>query len=172
MINILRGRRSVRKFQRREIEPEKVQFLQEALLRSPSSRGINPWELIFVDDHDTLQALGRSREHGSRFLAGAALAVVVLGDTDRSDTVIEDCSIAAITLQYTAESIGLKSCWCQIRMRQHGGGKPAGEYVRNLLGIPARHMVECIVGIGYPAESKSPHPGGELDRIKIHRGKW
>ena len=167
MINILRNRRSVRRFEDREIEEEKLATLKEALVRSPSSRSINPWEFILVHVKETLEKLSRSKQHGAGFLSGAAVGVVVLGDTGRSDTCIEDCSIAAITLQYVAESLELGSCWCQIRMRAHGEGKSAEEYVREVLGIPERYMVECIVGIGYPAEGKSPHAHGDLDWEKI-----
>ncbi|NIS75290.1 MAG: NAD(P)H-dependent dehydrogenase/reductase, partial [Deltaproteobacteria bacterium] len=142
MIEILRNRRSVRKFEERAIEKEKVEILKEALVRSPSSRSINPWEFILVGDGETIGKLAQARQHGSAFLAGAPLAVVILGDTEKSDTCIEDCSIAAITLQYAAESLGLKSCWCQIRMRQHRGETSAEDYVREVLAIPDRYLVE------------------------------
>ncbi len=172
MIEILRNRRSVRKFEKRAIEEGKVEILKEALLRSPSSRSINPWEFIFVDDGKTLQKLGQAREHGSGFLAGAALAVVILGDTSKSDTCIEDCSIAAITLQYGAESLGLRSCWCQIRMRRHAGQRSSEDYVRKLLEIPDHFLVECIIGIGYPAEAKKPHDRGGLEWEKIRHDRF
>ena len=107
MINILRDRRSARRFDDRKIEEEKIEVLKEALVRSPSSRSINPWEFILIDDQDVLKELSDSKQHGSGFLAGAAMGVVILGDTTKSDTCIEDCSIAAITLQYTAESLDL-----------------------------------------------------------------
>jgi nitroreductase len=93
--------------------------------------------------------------------------VVILGDTVRSDTCIEDCSIAAITLQYTAESLGLSSCWCQVRLRSHSTGRSAEEIVREVLSIPDRYLVECIIGIGYHAEDRSPHRRGSLDWEKI-----
>lgn len=172
MIELLRHRRSVRKFEKQKIEKEKVEILKEALVRSPSSRSINPWEFIFVDDGGTLRTLAQSRQHGSGFLAGAPLAVVILGDTSKADTCIEDCSIAAITLQYSAESLGLKSCWCQIRMRTHPDGGLSEEYVREVLGIPDHYLVECIIGLGYPAESKSPHPRDDLDWEKIHQDRF
>ena len=111
MINILRNRRSVREFEDRVIEEDKVQILKEALVRSPSSRSINPWEFILVDDPRILQQLARCKPHGASFVAGAPLAAVVLGDTEKSDTCVEDCSIAAITLQYAAGSLELSSCW-------------------------------------------------------------
>jgi nitroreductase len=172
MINILRNRRSVRKFQETCIEPEKVELLKEALVRSPSSRSINPWEFILVDDRDTLVQLSRCKPHGAGFLAGAALAVVILGDISRSDTCVEDCSIAAITLQHTAASLDLGSCWCQVRLRDHGDGKNAEEYVRNLLGIPEHYLVECVIGVGYTGEQKKGHDGDSLDWGKVYYNKY
>lgn len=172
MIEVLRNRRSVRKFEARPIELEKVDLLKEALVRSPSSRSINPWEFIVVDDRKMINELSSCKPHGAGFLAGSPLAVVVLGDTSRSDTCIEDCSIAAITLQYAAGSLDLGSCWCQVRLREHGDGKPAEKYVRDLLGIPQHYLVECIIGIGYPGEEKKGHDPDSLDWGKIHYKKY
>ncbi len=172
MINIFRNRRSVRKFQDRPIETEKIELLKEALVRSPSSRSINPWEFIVVDERETISALSRCKPHGAGFLATAHLAIVIVGDTSLSDTCIEDCSIAAITLQYAAESLDLKSCWCQIRLRDHGDGKSAEGYVREALGIPEHYLVECIVGVGYGAEEKTPHDYDSLDWGKVHDNRY
>lgn len=172
MINMLRNRRSTRSFEKRDIEEDKIEILKEALVRSPSSRSINPWEFILVNDKKTLQELAHCKPHGASFLSGASLAVVILGDTGRSDTCIEDCSIAAITFQYAAESLGLSSCWCQVRLRSHSEDRSAEEYVRERLGIPDRHMIECIIAVGYPAENKSPHNYESLDWEKIRQDRF
>jgi len=172
MIHILRNRRSVRVFEERAVEDDKVEILKEALVRSPSSRSINPWEFILVEDRQTLQSLGGCKPHGASFLAGASLAVVVMGNTDKSDTCIEDCSIAAITLQYTAESLGLSSCWCQVRLRSHDESRSAEAYVRETLGIPDNYLVECIIGVGYRGEEKSPHDRESLDWEKIRDSRF
>ena len=167
MIDLLRNRRSARDVESRAVEEEKVELLKEAALRSPSSRSFNPGEFIFVDHEETLRDLARCKEHGAGFLSRAPLAVVVLGDTGRSDTCIEDCSIAAITLQYAAESLGLSSCWCQVRLRAQPGSGLAEDYVRELLGVPQHYLVECVVGIGYPAKDKPGHPRKDLDWDKV-----
>jgi len=172
MIHILRNRRSVRVFEESVVEDDKVEILKEALVRSPSSRSINPWEFILVEDRQTLQSLGGCKPHGASFLSGAPLAVVILGNTEKSDTCIEDCSIAAITLQYTAESLGLSSCWCQVRLRSHAEDRSAEAYVRETLGIPDNYQVECIVGVGYRAEDKSPHTRESLDWGKIRSNRF
>ena len=172
MIEILRNRRSVRQFGARPIETEKIEILKEALVRSPSSRSINPWEFIVVDKRETILELSRCKPHGAGFLSSAPVAVVIMGDITSSDTCVEDCSIAAITLQYAAESLDLKSCWCQVRLREHGEGRSAEEYVRELMGIPDHYLVECILGIGYLGEDKLPHEYESLDWGKVHFNKY
>jgi nitroreductase len=57
MIDLLRNRRSIRQYLDRPIEPEKIERLKEAALRAPSSRNIDPWEFIFVDDRELLAKL-------------------------------------------------------------------------------------------------------------------
>ena len=172
MLPILQNRRSVRKFEDRTVEPEKVEILTEALIRSPSSRSINPWEFIVVDERDVIDELARCKPHGAGFLSSAPLAVVILGDTNISDTCIEDCSIAAITLQYAAEALDLGSCWCQVRLRQSAEEIGAEEFVRKLLSIPEHYLVECIIGIGYPAEDKEGHSRDSLEWGKVYSNKY
>lgn len=169
MIDILRTRRSIRKYQTEQINMESIKLIEEALLRSPSSRGINPWTFILVDEPELLQKLSESKQHGSQFLKNAALGIVVCGDETESDVWIEDCSIAAILAQLTAHSLGLGSCWIQIRNRLHTSGQSAEDYIRDLLGIPEGVKVLSIISIGYPAETKQPVPSERLDHGKIMR---
>lgn len=169
ILSLLQQRRSIRQFKSQPVEPEKVEQLVEALLRSPSSRGLNPWQFVVVDDPETLRRLARSKAHGSEFLSGAPLAVALCADPERSDVWVEDCSIAAIILQLAAESLGLGSCWAQIRQRPHGAGGSAEAYVRQVLGLPETLNVECIVGLGYPARSLPGHPREKLLFDHVHR---
>jgi nitroreductase len=171
MIELLRARRSIRQYQRRRIEPEKIEVLKEAALRSPSSRNLNPWQFVFVDDSTTLKAMSRCKPHGAEFLAGAQLGIVVCGDTAASDTCTEDCSIAAILIQMTAQSLGLGSCWVQVRLRSYDEQTLSEQYVRRLLGMADQTQVECIIAVGYPAESLPPIPADSLEQAKIRINK-
>ncbi|MFP4038922.1 MAG: nitroreductase family protein [Desulfosudaceae bacterium] len=109
MISLLRRRRSVRRYLDQAIDPEIKATLQEALLRSPSSRNIRPWEFVWVEDKAVLEKLSRSKPHGASFLKEAALGIVICGDSGKSDVWIEDCSIAAVIAHLTAFSLGLGS---------------------------------------------------------------
>jgi nitroreductase len=171
MIELLRKRRSIRKFTQEKIAPEAVELLIEALLRAPSSRGINPWEFVVVDDQELLARLARSKEHGAEFLKNAPLAIVVCADSTKSDVWIEDCAIASILVQMTALSLGLGSCWAQMRNRQHDSSRSAEEFVRELLGLPDQFKVVSIIGIGHPGEAKKPVPAKDLQYAKVKRNR-
>lgn len=68
MLDLLRSRRSVRHYTEQEISPETLDMLKEAVLRSPSSRGLDPWEFLFVTDKALLRELAGVRAHGAAFL--------------------------------------------------------------------------------------------------------
>ena len=167
MIELLRNRRSIRKYTERDIEPEKIEILKEAALRSPSSRNFDPWEFIFVDDRGLLKQLSLCKPHGAKFLEGAALGIVICADEQKSDVWIEDCSIASILVQMTAQSIGLGSCWIQIRKRMFDGHKTSEDYIKDLLNIPGNFKVESIIAIGYPAEKREPVLQEDLKHGKV-----
>ena len=136
MIEILRNRRSIRKYTNQLIESEKVELLKEALLRSPSSKNINPWEFIFVDNSELIQELKKCKAHGVKPLETAPLAIVICADENKNDVWIEDCSIASILLQLAAQSLGLGSCWIQVRNRFHSKEITSEKFVQQLLKIP------------------------------------
>ena len=168
MIDLLRKRRSIRKFLSRPIEPEKIEIIMEALLRSPTSRNHMPWEFIFVTETGILADLAKAKKEGSEFLKEAALGIVILADESKSDVWIEDCSIAGIVVQLTAESLGLSSCWAQIRMRKHDDGMSSEDYIRGLFHLDKSLRVEAVIGIGYPAETKRGLQKEDLFYGKIH----
>jgi nitroreductase len=167
-ISILRKRRSIRRYSQVQIETEKLDTLVEAALRAPSSRSLDPWEFIVVTDRTLLKRLAKAKEHGSAFLENAACGIVVCADPKRSDVWIEDASIASVSVHLAAASLGLGSCWIQIRERSHSATKSAESYVSEILGIPETLRVESIVSVGYPDEQKPEHPKESLEFRKVH----
>ena len=103
---LIKNRRSMRKFTDEELTQEEVVTLMKAALMAPTSKRSNAWQFVVVDDKETLQKLSRCKEQASQFIADAALAVVVMADPLGSDVWIEDASIASIYLQLQAEDLG------------------------------------------------------------------
>jgi nitroreductase len=151
MLELLRERRSIRKFQDRPLSVDQVMALEEAVLRSPTGRDSRSWDFIFVDDRLLLKKLADTRGNNSAFLAGASLGIVVLGNDVVTDTWVEDSSLAAIIAQLAAVQLGLGSCWSQVRNREHSPDRSAENYVREVLSIPDNLRVLCIIAVGHPA---------------------
>jgi nitroreductase len=169
MLDMLRSRRSIRKYEDKPLSKEQIDTLLKAALLSPSSKARRPWEFIAVTDKEILTRLSKSRQQGSsRFLDGTALGVVVIADPEQCEIWIEDASIAGTVLHLTAHSMGLGSCWIQIRERMYDDTKSSEDYVKEVLNIPEKYKVECIISVGYPAEEKKAYEDKDLKFEKVH----
>lgn len=169
LYDLLKSRRSIRKYLSKPVEKEKIDLIINAALMSPASKRTNPWEFIVVQDVKTLKSLSESRPHGSQLLANSPLGIVVIADTTKSDIWIEDASIAAIIIQLQAQDLGLGSCWVQVFSRNKDENTSTEMYIRNILNIPAHFAVLNIVSIGYPDEEKKFFEESSLQKDKIHQ---
>lgn len=170
--DLIRERRSIRRFSQKEVDSESIDRLVEAALRAPSSRGLNPWRFVVVDDPALLEKISAAKPHGASFLKDAPLGIVVLADTDKSDVWIEDTSIASVFIQLAAQSLGLSSCWIQIRKRNRDDGRTAGGYIKELLTVPENLEVESVIAVGHPAETKPGHSDSTLQREKVFINRY
>lgn len=167
LLNTLVHRRSIRKYKSQPVDQQKIDTIIQAALLSPSSRNIRPWEFIVVQDKTTLSKLSQVKKHGCAFIKDAPLAIVVLGDSTKSDVWVEDASIASIIVQLAAEDLGLGSCWVQIRNRNHDDKTTAESYIQTLLNIPKDIKIEAIISIGYPDEQKESYELDDLPYDKV-----
>jgi nitroreductase len=166
--DLIRSRRSIRKFKDKKVEKGKIDQILKAALMAPSSRSRCPWEFIVLDDQDILSKLSTCREHGASFLKNAPLAIVVLADTEKTDVWVEDASIAASYIQLRAHDLGLGTCWIQVRNRFYSEGVETNEFICQELGIPRHYAIECMIAVGYADEEKSPYDEESLKTEKLH----
>ncbi|PWE00647.1 nitroreductase family protein [Marinilabilia rubra] len=172
MLDLIQKRRSTRKFTADKVEQEKIDQLLKAALWSPTSKNNRPWEFVVVEDSQTLEQLSQCKPHGASFLANAPLGIVVLGDAGKSDVWVEDCSIASILMQMTAESIGLGSTWIQIRLRLDEEGSTAGDNVKEVINAPENLEVLGIMAFGYKAKERQPYSEDVLLWDRVHYEKF
>jgi len=170
--DLLKNRRSIRKYLPKTVEENKIALITSAALMSPSSKRSNPWEFVVVQDKEILTTLADCRPHGSQFLAGSPLGIIVTADTTKTDVWMEDASIAAILLQLQAQDLGLGSCWIQVYGRSKSDNTTTESYIRTLLNIPQHYAVLCIISIGYPDEERKPYDEDKLAVNKIHIEKF
>ena len=168
---VVKKRRSIRKYQEGKVPREYVEKILEAAFYSPSSMNRRPWHFVVVDDRETIQKLANTRR-ALRFLETAPLAIVVCGDENISLSWVFDASIAAEHIQLAATALGLGACWGHVLDRQHSEEKSAEDYVRELLGIPEHIRILCVIGIGYPAEDKEEHKEEEIMWNRVHWNRF
>ena len=169
LLDLLRTRRSVRRYTGQPLEAEQISRMLEAALLCPSSKNKRPWHLVVVQNRDMLAQLAAAKPHGASFVRHAAAAIVVCGDASVSDIWTTDCALAAFAVHLEASDLGLASCWVQLHEREHDDKETAAAYVARLLGLPEHLQVLALVAAGYPAESKPPHDPVQLDQVSGER---
>ena len=169
---LMRHRRSIRKYTGELIDPDQVRLILEAGLMAPAGKRKNPWHFVVVDDPELLKQLSEVRAMGTAQIAQCAMAIAVVADPADSDTWIEDLSIATIQMQLQCADLGLGSVWCQMRMRENADGVPAPYNVRQILSIPPQYEVLNVLAIGHIGEERKPYDTDKLMWEKVHVGKW
>lgn len=169
LLEIMKNRRSIRKYTQEPVSEENLEKILFAAMLSASGRGRQPWELIVVQERETLDKMAKARVGAAKMLEGATCAIVVTADPELTDVWTEDCSIAMSNMHLMAASLGVGSCWIQGRLREAENGQSTEEYLRSLLGFPESYKLEAILSLGMPAEKLEAHRIEDLPKEKIHR---
>ncbi len=174
LLDLMKQRRSIRKYTDKKIENEKIEALKQAALLSPTSKNKQGWEFIFIENKDTLEKLSKVKNKGGFMVKDAALAIVVTVKSINNDVWIEDGSIAATHIYLMAEELGLGCCWVQLRNRYNDddGTIKATDLTRDLLSIPEDMEILCLSSIGHKSEEHNPTNLDDLKNNKIHNEKW
>ena len=173
MMETFLNRRSVRSYTGEAVPMEKLNTIIMAGLSSASSRAIRPWDLIVVRDKDKLIEMSGCRLKGSsRMLAGADAAIVVVGDEERSDVWIEDCSVVMANMHLMASALGVGSCWIQGRDRAAVDGETTEDFLRRILQFPSESRLLAILSLGMPDEELPARTPESLPFNKVHINKY
>ncbi|MCR4603960.1 MAG: nitroreductase family protein [Prevotella sp.] len=170
--DLVQLRRSHRKFTGEEIDADDVKMILRAALMAPTSKSTRAWQFVVVDDKTDLEKLSDAKDMGGQFVRDAPLAIVVLGDPLQDDCWVEDGAIAAVSMQYQAEELGLGSCWVQMRGRGLNDGTTADTVVRGILDIPDNYHVVCVIAIGHKADERKPQNEDRLKWENVHLNKF
>lgn len=170
--DLVQQRRSHRKFTGEEVSAEDVKLILRAGLMAPTSKGQRAWQFVVVDDKTDLEKLSDAKDLGGQLIKDAALAIVVLGDPMQNDCWVEDGSIAAISMQYQVEELGLGSCWVQMRGRGLSDGTSADTVIRGVLDIPENLSCLCVIAVGHKADERKPQNEDKLKWENVHLEKF
>ena len=169
LLETMLHRRSARSYTGEPVTDEQLRRVLAAGQTGASGKALYPWEFVVVRDPEALARLADCRKQGAgRTVSAASAVIVVLGDAERSDIWVEDCSCALTNMHLMADSMGLASCWIQGRLRHAKDGRTTDEAVRELLGVPEPYRLEGMLALGVPKQHPAPHTLDDVDQAKIH----
>ena len=163
-LNNIFERKSVRTYQNKEVEKEKIELMLRAGMSAPSGKDTRPWEFIVITDRAKLDSMAADLSN-AKMLAQAPAAIIVCGDSIRSSYWYLDCSAAAQNILLAAESLGLGAVWTAAYPYED-----RSEIVRKYTRIPDSILPLCVIPFGYPATKEQPKQ--KFDEKKIHYNQY
>lgn len=155
-LQVIEKRKSIRKYSDRPVERELLDAIVKVAQTAPSSRNSKSSAFMIIEDKDVIEALALMRDYGASPLKCAQAAIVVMGDTTKTDLWVDNCAISATFIQLAVTAMDLATCWIHVNGRLRCKEDPekgfAETYVTELLGIKDGMKPYCIMAIGYPEE--------------------
>lgn len=164
-MNEIFHRISVRKYEDKPVEAEKIELLLRAAMAAPSATNQQPWEFYVVTNREMIQALSQVSPYAG--CAAGAPVVIVLAYRENC-TVPEyaqiDMSIAQENMWLETDSLGLGGVWLGVAPREERMRE-----VKRIVGIPEGLRAFSLFALGYPAEERPQQDRFEPDRIHYIR---
>lgn len=154
-------RTSIRKYEKREVEQEKVEKILRAAMAAPSAANQQPWEFYVVTDKDVLKALSECSPYAG-CTKDAPMAFVVCTRVNCTIPVYAqiDASASVENLLLEADALGLGAVWLGVAPEKERMDK-----VAEILDMPASLQAFAIVPCGYPAEMRAQQDRYEEERV-------
>ncbi len=173
MRNFLKTRRSVRVFTPEKVREETQKHILQAGMLAPTGMGTKSIEYIVTEDETKIRELVDVKmHHSTKPLKTATLAIIVLGNSDMTDTWVEDASLAAIFMQLEVTAQGLGSTWIQVHKRRNEAGQESVEFLRERFHFPPHMKPLCVLAIGHKAEDPRHYTDDDCDFSKVSYEKY
>lgn len=158
LMEIIKARKSVRKYKPLPIERKKIQLCIEAARLAPSADNMQPWRFIVIDAPEMKKAfcihVCKGIYRRTRFIENAPVIVVILAKLNflvhrvgkavsRVNLQLIDIGIAGEHLVLRAQELGIGTCWINL----FNVTKAA-----KFLALPRNYKVVSLIAMGYPAE--------------------
>lgn len=171
---LVRSRRSVRRYLDTPVEREKILTCIEAARLAPSADNVQPWRFLIIDEPELKNQFAKELFSGiyfiSKFAIKAPVLIVILARLDiianRIGKQIQnihfyliDIGIAGEHIVLQAEELGLGTCWI---------GWFNSRKARKFLRIPRKYKIVSLMAMGY-YEKK---PSREKKRKKLEEIAW
>ncbi|MBR3228236.1 MAG: nitroreductase family protein [Erysipelotrichaceae bacterium] len=152
---------SIRRFQDRDVEDDKIREILRAGMQAPSANNQQPWEFYVVKNREILEKLSTAHRYASCTKdAPAAIVSAYQKDCHSPDYAQIDMSIAMENIWLRTDELGLGGVWLGIAPREE-----RMRYVEEVIGMPESLRAFAIFPLGYPFEERRQEDRYEEDRI-------
>lgn len=163
---LLKNRRSIRKYQDKKISSEVLQEILNDTCQAPSAMNRQPWEFIVIQDQKLMERISdESKKNILREIAAdpklkkyeqmlrgrsnvfynAPCLVIIVGK-NVSEFFKQDCALAAAYFMFAATAKNLGTCWIGF------GAKIEDPALKKEIGLSEDREIGATLIIGYPQE--------------------
>ena len=164
IIEIIKGRRSVRKFTSAPVSEELIVKILEAGRWTPSGLNNQPWRFAVITDAGLKKEIS-GLTHYSPIVLGAQVLIAVFLDTEKSYHREKDIQATGACLQnmlLEIHSLGLGAVWL-------GEIIKSSDQIRGLLGLGRELELVAVVALGHPDEKPKAVKRKALDELVVFR---
>jgi len=177
LMQILKGRRSIRNFQNQAVPEEVLNLILEAVQWSPSWANTQCWEVVTVRDPETKRRLQETLSQGNpatRAMVEAPAVLVLCGKkgisgfykgqvtTKFGDWFMFDLGLATQSLCLAAWNLGLGTVVVGLFDHHRAAA---------VLGVPEGYELVAMLPLGYPAKQPAAPKRREISEF-THREKF
>jgi nitroreductase len=165
LFEAIRGRKSVRRYQKGDLASEDLRRILEAAICAPSAGNRQSWDFVVAKENQTKAALAEAA-YGQEFIAQASAVIVVCanlarsssryGDRGRDLYSIQDTAAAVQNILLASYALGYGSCWI---------GAFDESRVAHIVNASSQTRPVAMIPIGRPAESPDSRPRLSLGEV-------
>lgn len=162
-------RRSIRKYENRQVEKEKIEKLMRAAMQAPSAGNQQPWEFLVIENKESLVKLSKVSPYAG-MLAEAPLAIIVLSNAEKMrfpEYWQQDLSAATQNILLEAVELGLGSVWLGISPL-----KEREDFIKEIFNLPPQITPFNIIVLGYPSEGQENKFVDRYYELRVHFEKY
>lgn len=139
-LEFLKGRRSIRNFEEKQISEKEIEMILEAGRWTPSASNRQPWQFIVIKNKEFLTLVAKTAVYG-KFLRTAPLAIAIVGKIKESPNWYTiDTSLVSMNMMLMAWALGIGTCWI---------GSMNREKAKELLGLGKDDYLLTVLPFGY-----------------------
>jgi nitroreductase len=182
--DLLKGRRSIRDFQEKEVPLDLVKEMIKESCFAPSSANGQPWRFIIVNNKEWIQRLSdESKKNLLAFLDANpdsplkkyeealkarafnifynAPCLIFFGGSGTVWTIQVDCALAACYFMFSAVQRGLGTCWVGL------GTNIRDPWIKNQIGMEGDYQIVAPIIVGYPRSIPDTQERAEPQILRI-----